>query len=354
VTGVAEKIGTGVHFNAFVSWKDKKIKYGVIRMHELIQDVLNWDRLYISGRLQKPVHILIDNLDLENVNAANLQGATSAALLLLPPEFSEEDLFVKICGLSYMGDLRMFFAEDRHKVKKIVQGNISSFHALYKDQICHTAETGLLKLPSSFGDPGAKLVQDCSVLATRSLVSSLPPAIRSRMGAELGEKIKVNKFGREVSEVIVKTRKEAANSMQRAIKSIVRVSSLRQALSGCLAAGGVNAASYLAKKVFKSWHSRWRVYALGKECDHVLHPVVHARICILLKFCVREILIQKQGSLRFIATHPQQASCRAHLPLTKLGGFDSHIILHDFGHPSCSLLADLCSHDEVSNKRVGD
>ena len=36
----------------------QKIKYGVIRMHELIRDVLNWHRLYISGRLQKPVRVL--------------------------------------------------------------------------------------------------------------------------------------------------------------------------------------------------------------------------------------------------------------------------------------------------------
>lgn len=58
ITEVAEQIGAGVHFNAFVPWKDKKIKYGVVRMHELIQDVLNWHRLYISGRLQKPVRVL--------------------------------------------------------------------------------------------------------------------------------------------------------------------------------------------------------------------------------------------------------------------------------------------------------
>lgn len=29
----------------------------------------------------------------------------------------QEDLYTKICSLSYMGDLRMFFAEDKNKVK---------------------------------------------------------------------------------------------------------------------------------------------------------------------------------------------------------------------------------------------
>jgi hypothetical protein len=28
----------------------------------------------------------------------------------------QEDLYATICGLSYMGDVRMLFAEDKHKV----------------------------------------------------------------------------------------------------------------------------------------------------------------------------------------------------------------------------------------------
>ena len=31
--------------------------------------------------------------------------------------FLQEDLYATICGLSYMGDVRMLFAEDKHKVK---------------------------------------------------------------------------------------------------------------------------------------------------------------------------------------------------------------------------------------------
>lgn len=30
--------------------------------------------------------------------------------------FIQEDLYAKICSLSYMGDLRMLFAEDKNKV----------------------------------------------------------------------------------------------------------------------------------------------------------------------------------------------------------------------------------------------
>ncbi|CAL5373962.1 unnamed protein product [Camellia sinensis] len=51
---IAHEIGVGVHFNPFVTWKDKMFKYGVVRMDDLVRDVLKWERFYLSGRLQKP------------------------------------------------------------------------------------------------------------------------------------------------------------------------------------------------------------------------------------------------------------------------------------------------------------
>jgi translocator assembly and maintenance protein 41 len=55
ITRLADNIGVGVYFNPFVEWRDKRIKYGVVRMKDLAMDVLTWDRFYLSGRLQKPV-----------------------------------------------------------------------------------------------------------------------------------------------------------------------------------------------------------------------------------------------------------------------------------------------------------
>uniref|UniRef100_A0A2C9W6T8 Phosphatidate cytidylyltransferase, mitochondrial n=1 Tax=Manihot esculenta TaxID=3983 RepID=A0A2C9W6T8_MANES len=54
ITEVAEEIGVGVHFNPFITWKGKMLKYGVVRMHDLVQDIMNWKRFYLCGRLQKP------------------------------------------------------------------------------------------------------------------------------------------------------------------------------------------------------------------------------------------------------------------------------------------------------------
>lgn len=256
ITQIADEIGVGVHFNPFVTWNDKMFKYGVVRMHDLVQDILNWERFYLSGRLQKPVNILVDNLDIENVNSSNLRAAMSAALLLLPPKFSEEDLYAKICSLSYMGDLRMLFAEDRNKVKKIVQGQFGLFHSKYKPFLEEYEAKEFLRLGSS-GSHQKNISQDCGSSVACSLVNSLPPMVRNQMGMKLGEKKKLTESGRIIREVLIGSREEAAKCMQKVLRRTVMVSSTRQAVSGLLAVGGVNAVRYLGNKMCKAWKS-WR------------------------------------------------------------------------------------------------
>ncbi|CAI0393696.1 unnamed protein product [Linum tenue] len=246
VTKVADGIGVGVHFNPFVTWNDKMLKYGVVRMHDLVEDILNWQRFYISGRLQKPVRVLLDNLDVENLNATNLRTAIAAALLILPSKFNEEDLYSTICSLSYMGDLRMIFAEDKNKVKKIVQGQFNLFRSMYKPFIEEYEAKDVLRV-SSFGGQ-----QNCCLPATRSLVCSLPLLVRNKMGTGLGG---LGDSGQVVREVVFSSREEAARSMQKVVRRTVIVSSLRQAVSGFVAAGGMNAGRYLANKVRKAWKS---------------------------------------------------------------------------------------------------
>ncbi|KAI3988582.1 hypothetical protein MKX01_011479 [Papaver californicum] len=245
ITGVAERIGVGVHYNPYVTWEDRMVKYGVVRMHNLVQDLLNWESFYLSGRLQKPVHILADNIDIENLNLNNLRAATSTALLLLSSEFSEEDLYAKICSLSYMGDLRMFFAEDKNKVKRIVQGQFDLFQKSYKPFVDEYAAKDLLRFSSS-SDPRVLIAQDCALSATCSLVSSLPSKVLSGMGMRLGDKVKVSEAARE----------ETVEYLRKVLRRKVMVSSARLAFAGLLSAGAVNSAQYLARKMgkaLKSW-----------------------------------------------------------------------------------------------------
>ncbi|KAK6150243.1 hypothetical protein DH2020_017768 [Rehmannia glutinosa] len=256
ITEVADDIGVGVHFNPFVSHKNRMFKYGVVRMHDLVQDILEWKRFYLSGRLQKPVNVIMDNLEIEKLNSVNLKAATSAALLLLPSKFNEEELYAKICSLSYMGDLRMLFAEDKNKVKKIVQGQFELFQTMYNPLLEEFAARDLFRISSSV-DRKVNIIQDCGLSTTCSLVSSLPLSLRSKMGIKLGEEKVFNESGRAVRNVVIKSKEETADCMRRILRQKVMVSSARQAVAGLLTVGAVHGFRYVGSKMRKAWKSWW-------------------------------------------------------------------------------------------------
>ncbi|XP_011368963.1 phosphatidate cytidylyltransferase, mitochondrial [Pteropus vampyrus] len=103
ITTVQNNYGAGVYYNPLIMCDGKLIKYGVISTSILIGDLLNWNNLYIAGRLQKPVKIIAmnENVTLRSALDKNLKSAVTAAFLMLPESFSEEDLFIAIAGLSY-------------------------------------------------------------------------------------------------------------------------------------------------------------------------------------------------------------------------------------------------------------
>ncbi|ERE67235.1 MMP37-like protein [Cricetulus griseus] len=105
IASVQNNFGAGVYFNPLIMCDGKLIKYGVISTGTLIDDLLNWNNLYIAGRLQKPVKIvsMSENVTLRSALEKNLKSAVTAACLMLPESFSEEDLFIEIAGLSYSG-----------------------------------------------------------------------------------------------------------------------------------------------------------------------------------------------------------------------------------------------------------
>ncbi|GBG70846.1 hypothetical protein CBR_g8146 [Chara braunii] len=66
-------------------------------------DLEEWESLYASGRLQKPVKVLIDDVDMMGRSfSKNSRSAMAAAMLLLPITFSEMELLLSLCGLSYL------------------------------------------------------------------------------------------------------------------------------------------------------------------------------------------------------------------------------------------------------------
>lgn len=107
------------------------IKYGVVSIDKLCRDLIDWETLYLAGRMHKPVKILRDDARVRLANQVNLTEAVRVALLTLPEHFSEKELFEKIAGISYVGDFRMVVGENPNKVKNIVGAQLDHFHRLY-------------------------------------------------------------------------------------------------------------------------------------------------------------------------------------------------------------------------------
>ncbi|OWY94854.1 Mitochondrial matrix protein, partial [Phytophthora megakarya] len=132
VAAFQENFGAGVYYNTLVPLTGKLlgtrlIKYGVVSSKTLCDDLLAWKTLYLSGRMHKPVSILATSEDIQAASSTNLSHALNYALLCLPEKFSEHDLYMKIAGISYLGDFRMTFGENPKKVRNIVDGNLKSF-----------------------------------------------------------------------------------------------------------------------------------------------------------------------------------------------------------------------------------
>ena len=72
-------------------------------MDNLLTDLEDWETLYCAGRFQKPIKILKYDSRTELAQSKNLLSVLRTALLLLPEEFSDEELFLEIAGLSYTG-----------------------------------------------------------------------------------------------------------------------------------------------------------------------------------------------------------------------------------------------------------
>lgn len=157
-----------------------------------------------------------------------------------------------------MGDVRMLFAEDKNKVRKIVQGSASQFQVLYEGVIQKYAANDVLQLPPVHASNlHGRIIQDGSISTRYSLLRSLPLCVLQQLARQTGTKYHLGTADNTaVAHAVVKSQEGHAKMVARAVRSIVRASSFRQMISGFLAAGGVNAAHYVARKVNKAWQSR--------------------------------------------------------------------------------------------------
>lgn len=258
ISKIQEKYGAGIYFNTLVPFEERLIKYGVISKNRLVTDLLEWDTLYVSGRLHKPVQLILPPKcpDVHEAMRYNLLGAIHSALLLLPESFKEEDLFKKIASLSYSGDFRMTFGEDKGKVDKIVMPNLPYFRNLYEHlldsrQYIHwDKSTGVIE-------------QYPSHMSQFHHLNLLPKAVQQGL---LKQKTVPGKAPPDLEEVIWSLAHDwdCAEYVAKSIAHIVASSSWSQSIKGIFTAGVRKTVRYSYSKV-KKMVSGMKTTSLSKK-----------------------------------------------------------------------------------------
>ncbi|KAF7249688.1 Phosphatidate cytidylyltransferase, mitochondrial [Varanus komodoensis] len=239
-----QNYGAGIYYNTLVPCNGRVIKYGVISTDVLLEDLLHWKTLYVAGRLQKPVKILTqsENVKLQAALTSNLKSAITAAFLMLPESFSEEDLYLQIAGLSYCGDFRMIIGEDKSKVMNIVKPNLLHFQKLYNNilqdcpQVVYKHQQGKLEIDKS---PEGQFAQ----------LMALPRTLQQQITSLMDPPGK----NRDVEEILFQVAHDPDCGLvvHQGISGIVRSSSLIQSAKTMLTAGMKKSLTYSMKKMYK-------------------------------------------------------------------------------------------------------
>lgn len=241
VSQIQTQFGAKVYCNTLIPLDDgSTIKYGVVTTSDLNCDLIDWTHLYLAGRLHKPVEVLYPpGLDIQNAITTNFTNALHVSLLLLPERFSYYDLFYTIANLSYAGDFRMIFGENKDKVKNIVAPQLADFRDLYTPILKSFCR--YLTLPM---DENGHLLQDKSEAATVYHLRHLPKTLEDR--------IFIQKRTDECSVLQLSKDTNLPKIVQKNVNKIVWNSSVTQSLKNIPTAGLSKAIRYSWKKVLKT------------------------------------------------------------------------------------------------------
>lgn len=244
--------GAKVYFNTLVPIPSENvmIKYGVVSRTSLVSDLLDWSELYLAGRLHKPVTVVRPTSDSELRTALqkNLHSAVHCALLLLPEHFTEKLLYRTIIELSYRGDFRMIFGEDKNKVDNILNPQFKILQELYQP---------IIKSLHDYLDvqDSGLCCQDPGTLAKLHHLNQLPRAPQRAL-VRFWNRGSGN-LRQDTEDVLraVAHDPDCSSILQDRLQEIVWASSIRQSLKGILTAGILKSVQYSAKKIQKMWAS---------------------------------------------------------------------------------------------------
>nr|XP_026692182.1 phosphatidate cytidylyltransferase, mitochondrial [Ciona intestinalis] len=254
-----ENYGAGIYYNTGIRLEGRMIKYGVISEDTIVKDLLNWNTLYLAGRLHKPVNIVHHDFEnspklLEGLKL-NLISAVLSSLLILPESFTEMELYHTLAGLSYAGDFRMTFGEDRNKVSNIVVSNLNHFKQLYEPVL-----KGICEESDRQKDPFHSFIhwkedigvfeQDKSPLIQLLHLNRLPFELQLQICRLFDLR---SRHVRDVEEILKSAARypDLSDVVKQSVIHIVQHSSKSQSLKGIVTAGPWTSVKYSATKLRK-------------------------------------------------------------------------------------------------------
>lgn len=126
------KGNTGIVYLSNIEEDGSIYKYGTIEEKDLEKYLNTWESFYLPGRFQKTILPIVESKKIEKANLKNRESVLFTALLTLSEDKTKLiDVYTQICGLSYLGDTRMKFAENPRKVLNIVEGSYDIFKEIY-------------------------------------------------------------------------------------------------------------------------------------------------------------------------------------------------------------------------------
>lgn len=264
ISNIQENWGAKIYYNTLVKMTDGHIiKYGIVSEVSLIEDLLDWNDLYLAGRLHKPVKVLVEpseNSQLPTALVQNLHSAVHAALLLLPQHFTEIEFYKTIAGLSYNGDFRMTFGENKEKISNIVLPQLAQFKELYTPILQHFEN--YVDIPKS-ETVVVKCQQDTSPATKIHHLNQLPriPQVKLVRAWCQGPRSKDT----EDCLRAIAYDPECGQILDQCLREIVWRSSVTQSLKGIVTAGFVKSVQYSTAKILKMLQSGQRENSLQLE-----------------------------------------------------------------------------------------
>lgn len=241
ISTIQTQFGAKVYCNTLIPLDDgSTIKYGVVATNDLKADLIDWTHLYLAGRLHKPIDVLYPpELDVQNAITTNFENALHVSMCLLPERFTYFDLFYTIANLSYAGDFRMIFGENKDKVKNIVAPQLANFRDVYSPTLNSFSQ--YLKMPTKDVVSDQQFIQDKSNAATLHHLQHLPKTLQQQMFLK-----------DRLDAVQLSKNPHLPKIIQKNVNQIVWRSSVYQSLKNIPTAGVSKAIRYSWKKVLKT------------------------------------------------------------------------------------------------------